>query len=152
MLKLKKINFTTIDRTPIFLGVVVIKKVLVPNKVFLSEKNYKYFIGYLYNGNKVKPLNVILPKTSTYIKSYDGQTKRMYFFIQSDELLEKYNTIWNKVSADLKKEFDSDPVFNKSYWKTDIKSHGDEVTDFYDKNIPKLDSSQTELGFCPQER
>ena len=85
MLKLKKINFTTIDRTPIFLGVVVIKKVLVPNKVFLSEKNYKYFIGYLYNGNKVKPLNVILPKTSAYIKSYDGQTKRMYFFIRNDD-------------------------------------------------------------------
>ena len=34
-----------------------------------------YFIGYLYNGNKVKPLNIVLPKTSAYVKSYGGLTK-----------------------------------------------------------------------------
>ena len=45
----------------------------------------------------------MLPKTSTYVKGYDGQTKWMYFLIEDDELLEKYNTIWNKVSADIKK-------------------------------------------------
>ena len=27
----------------------------------------------------------------------------MYFSIEDDDLLEKYNTIWNKVSADVKK-------------------------------------------------
>ena len=31
-----------------------------------------------------------------------------------------------------KKEFDSEPVCNKEFLKTKIKSHGDEVTDFYD--------------------
>ena len=31
-----------------------------------------YFIGYLYNGNKVKPLNIMLPKTRAYVKIYDG--------------------------------------------------------------------------------
>ena len=30
--------------------------------------------------------------------------------------------------------------------KTKIKSHGDEVTDFYDKKIPKVDSSHTWLA------
>ena len=45
----------------------------------------------------------MLPKTSTYVKHYDGQTKLMYFFIKDDDLLEKYNTIWDKVSADIKK-------------------------------------------------
>ena len=47
----------------------------------------------------------MLPKTSAYVKSYDGQTKSewMYFFVKDDELLEKYNTIWDKVSADIKK-------------------------------------------------
>ena len=29
-----------------------------------------------------------------------------------DDLLKKYNTIWDKVSADIKKEFDIDPVYN----------------------------------------
>ena len=65
----------------------------------------------------------------------------MYFFNEDDDLLEKYNTIWDKVNADIKKEFDSEPVYNKNYLKTKIKSHGDEVTDFYDKKIPKLDSN-----------
>ena len=35
-------------------------------------------------------------------------------FIEDDDLLEKYNTIWNKVSADIKKEFDSHAVYNKN--------------------------------------
>ena len=88
----------------------------------------------------------MLPKTSAYVKSYDGQTKWMYFLIEDDDLLEKYNTIWDKVSADIKKEFDSKPVYNKKFLKTKIKSHGDEVTDFYDKKIPKVDSNHTCLA------
>ena len=52
------------------------------NKLFFAEKKYKYFIGYLYNSNKVKPLHIILPKISAYVKSYDGQAKLMYFLIE----------------------------------------------------------------------
>ena len=56
---------------------------------------------------------------------------------------EKYNTTWNKVTADIK---NSRPVYNKNFLKTKIKSYDDEVTDFYDKNIPKVDSNQTCLA------
>ena len=49
----------------------VIEKVLLSNKISFGEKNYNYFIGYLYNGNNVKPLNMF-PQTSAYVKSYDG--------------------------------------------------------------------------------
>ena len=92
ILKLKKNKFYH-HKTPILLKDVDIEKVLVFNKISFGEKSYKYFIGYLYNGNKVKPLNIMLPKTSAYVKSYDGQTKWMYFLIEDDNLLEKYNTI-----------------------------------------------------------
>ena len=44
----------------------------------------------------------MLPETSAYVKSYDGQTKWMYFLIEDDDLLEKCKTIWDKVSADIK--------------------------------------------------
>ena len=44
-------------------------------------------------------------KTSVFIKRYDGQTKWMQFFIENDDLLKKYNTILDKVSADIKKSF-----------------------------------------------
>ena len=40
-------------------------------------------------------------KTSPCVKSYDGQTKWIYFLIEDDELLEKNNTIWDKVSTDI---------------------------------------------------
>ena len=78
----------------------------------------------------------MMDKLKSYVlKSYDGKTKWMYFLIEDDDLLEKYNTIWNKVSTDIKEEFDSEPVYNKSYLKTKIKSHGNEVRIFYDKKI-----------------
>ena len=31
----------------------------------------------------------MLPETSTYVKSYDQQTKWMYFLTEDDDLLEK---------------------------------------------------------------
>ena len=37
----------------------------------------------------------------------------MYFLIEDDDLLEKYNTTWDELSANIKKEFDSKPVYNK---------------------------------------
>ena len=45
----------------------------------------------------------MLSKRSAYVKRYDGQTKWMYILIADDDLLEKYNTIWDKVSTDVKK-------------------------------------------------
>ena len=60
----------------------------------------------MYNDNKVKPLHIIFSKKSPYVKSYDGETKWMYFFIEDDDLLEKYNAILDKVSSNIKKELD----------------------------------------------
>ena len=88
----------------------------------------------------------MLPKTSGYVKSYDGQTKWMYALIEDDDLLEKCNTAWDKVKADMKEELDSKLVQNKDFLKTKIKSHGDKVTDFYDKKFPKVDSNHTCLA------
>ena len=76
------------------------------------------------NDHKVKSLNIMLPITIVYLKSYDRQTKTMYFLIENNDLLDKYNTIWDKVSADIKKQFGSWPVYNKKFLVTKIKSHG----------------------------
>ena len=61
-------------------------------RFLLIKKNYKYFFIYLYGGSNVRPLNVILPRTSSYVKSYDGQTKYIYFLIEDGDLLGKYTT------------------------------------------------------------
>ena len=135
-MKLKKNFFFTIIRILFFLGDLDIEKVLLSNNISFGEKNYKYFISYFYNGNKVKPLYVVLPKMSAYVKSYDGPTKWVYFLIEDSDLLEKYNTIWNKVSSYIKKKkIDSELVYNKNDLKTKVKSHDDKVTGFYNKKL-----------------
>ena len=68
------------------------------------------------------------------------------FLIEDDGLCEKFNTISDKVSSDIKREFDSEPVYNQNFLKTKIKSYGDDVTDFYDKEIPKVNSNHTCLA------
>ena len=68
------------------------------------------------------------------------------FLIENDDLLEKYNTVLDKVSTDVKKEFDSRPVYKNEFLKTKIKSHCDEVTGFYNKIIPKVKSNYTYLA------
>ena len=83
----------------------------------------------MYNDNKFKSLHIIIPETSAYVKSYDGQTKWIYFLIENDDLLAKCNTISNRVSTNIYKKIDSEPVYNKEFLKTKIKSHGDEVND-----------------------
>ena len=70
-----------------------------------------------------------------------GKTNGCIFWLKRMLIRKKYNTIWDKFSADIKKEFDSEPVYNKTFLKNKIKSYGDEVTDFYDKEIPKVKSN-----------
>ena len=65
-IKVEKIKFYH-HKTPIFWGDVDIEKVLVSKKISFGEKSYKYFTGFLYNGIKVKTLNIVLPKASTYV-------------------------------------------------------------------------------------
>ena len=83
--KFKK-NRLYCSKVPVHVSDVDIEKVLVSNKISLGEKKYKYFIGYLDNDDKVQPLNIMLPKTTAYVKSYDGQTKWIYFLIEGDDL------------------------------------------------------------------
>ena len=59
----------------------------------------------------------MLPKTSTYVKSYDGQTKWMYVLIKNDSLLEKNNTIWDKVRAGIKENLIASLSIIKIIWK-----------------------------------
>ena len=53
--------------------------------------------------------------------------------IKDDELLEKYNEIWEKVKNSLKKELDSEPVCNKKNLKDKIKSYNGKSTQIFTK-------------------
>ena len=74
------------------------------------------------------------------------KTKWTYFLIENNDSFEKYNTIWDKVSADIEEQFDSKVVYYKKFLKRKIKSYSDDVTDYYDIESPKVDSDHTCLA------
>ena len=82
-----------------------------------GKESYRYFIGYKDDCHKINPLCITFPKISAHLKSYDGETKWMYFFIEDDELLGKYNGIWIKVSNSLKKQLECKPIYNKFFFE-----------------------------------
>ena len=78
-----------------------------------------------------------------YVKDYDEKINWIYFLIKNDNLLNKYNTIWDKISTDAKVELNGIPVYNKTFLKTKTKVCSDEATDFHDKELHKVNSSFT---------
>ena len=68
------------------------------------------------------------------------------FLIEDDDLLEKYITIQNKVSADIVDKLIVNLSISKNFLKTKINSLGDQVTYFYHKKIPKVESNHTCLA------
>ena len=76
---------------------------------------------------------------TTYRKDFN-KTKYVSFLIKDDELLKKYNEIWEKINNSLKKEFDSELVCNEKYLKAKIKSNNGKInTSFRNNKIPKED-------------
>ena len=88
----------------------------------------------------------MLSKLRAYVKSYDGQTKLIYFLIEDENQLEKYNIIRDKICSDIKKEFGGEPL------KTKIELCGDEVTDFCEVRLCLYIFSSNQLRFCSQKR
>ena len=74
-MKLKK-NITTVK--VLDLWDVDINNILVFSKINLGEET----IDYLYDDYKIRPLHIMLPRTKAHGKSYNGQTKWMYFLIE----------------------------------------------------------------------
>ena len=59
---------------------------------------------------KVKLLCIILYQRSGYIKYFQNAGKDMSFVIEDDDVVDKYNEIWNKIKKDLNLKFDSMPA------------------------------------------
>ena len=66
---------------------------VVSDKFRHSDEGFKYFIGYQ-DDEIVKPLSIILPQMSGYIKYFENGGKNMSFMIKDDNVLGKYNKIW----------------------------------------------------------
>ena len=63
-------------------------QIVVSHKFKFTDDIVKYFIGYK-EAEIVKPLCIILPQVSGYIKYFEIRDKDMSFLIKDDE-------VWNK--------------------------------------------------------
>ena len=52
----------------IALNLVNTSKIVVSEKLKLSDDGFKYFIGYLHDDDVIRPMCIILPQMSGYIK------------------------------------------------------------------------------------
>ena len=60
------------SKQPIALNLVNTSKIVVSDKLKHSDDSFKYFIGYLHDDDVIKPLCIILPQISGYIKYFDN--------------------------------------------------------------------------------
>ena len=75
---------------------------------------------------------------NAYTKYFDKNNKYINLWVSGKKILEKYSGIWNKIKNLIKKEVNSEPVYNDKYIKTKIKSYSDRVyTNFQHNKIPK---------------
>ena len=64
--------------------------IVVSDEFKHCDERLKYFIGYQ-EDEIVKPLCIILPQMSGYIKYFKNGGKNMFFFVRDDNVLDKYN-------------------------------------------------------------
>ena len=70
---------------------------LVQDVVFYFTKTYFNSSLNKEEGEIIKPLCFILPQMSWYITYFENGGKNMSFVIKDDDVLDKYNEIWDKI-------------------------------------------------------
>ena len=88
------------SKQPIDLDLVNVDQIVISDKFKHSDDGFKYFIGYK-EGEIVKPLCIILPQMSGYIKYFENGGKNMSFMIKNNDVLDKFNKIWDNIKNKL---------------------------------------------------
>ena len=124
-------------KEPIDLLSVDVDQIDVSYKFEHNNQSFNCFIGYR-EGEIVKPLCIILPQMSGYIKYFENGGKSMSFLIKNDEVWERYDKIWDVIKDKLGIKFHSEPVYGYKYLKTEVReSDGVIKANFLGKGIPK---------------
>ena len=101
---------------------------LVISKLVKAKTRSKYLIGIKFD-KAIRPLVLITPKMSGYVKTFKSWNKINILIILIDDmkLLEKYKAIWTKIE-DLKNiKLKILSVYNDRYKKPKIRTYGDKV-------------------------
>ena len=108
------------SKEPIDLMSVNVDQIVVSDKFKHNNEGFKYFIGYQ-EGEIVKPLCIILPQMNGYIKYFQNLGKNMSFLIKDEEVLDKYEQIWDVIKNKLSIKFHSKPIYDETYIKVKVR-------------------------------
>ena len=71
-----------------------INKILISKPETYENNMRKYIIGY--NVNTISQLRLFLPKMTGYLNIFKDGARKMSFFTDNNEFLERYTGIWEK--------------------------------------------------------
>ena len=119
-----------LSKSAILLDDVDVSKIIVSNKWEINDITSKFLIGYISNNN-IKPLRIILPQMSGFIKYFEDKSKNVA------NVYEKYSEVWNKAKKLLKLKFTTSPIRNKKYILAKLKIfNGVNRSTFTDDKVP----------------
>ena len=122
------LNKTKISKEPIDLFSVNLGQIVMSDKFKHNKKVFLHFIGYQ-KDEIVKPLCIILPQMSGYIKYFENGGKNVW---------EKYEQIWDVVKNKLGIKFHSKPIYEQKYLKAKVREFDGVIkTNFLGNDTPK---------------
>ena len=79
-----------------------------------------------------------------YIKYFKTGGKNMSFLIKEDEVWKKYKQIWDVIKNKLGIQFHSEPVYDKTYIKAEVREFDGKIkTNFLGNDTPKQNMHYT---------
>ena len=125
------------SKEPTDLMSVNVDQIVVSDQFNHYNDGYKYFKIYQ-KGEIVKPLCIILPQMSGYIKYFEYGGMNMSFLIKNGKVWEKYKKIWGLIKNKLGINFHSSPVHDKKCIRTIVKEYDGLIkTNFLGNDVPK---------------
>ena len=123
------------SKQTINLDLINVNQIVIPAKFTRSDDGIKYFIGYK-EGEIDKPLCIILPQMSGYIKYFENGSKNMSFVIKDDDVFDKYSEICGRIKKELNIKLHSMNFCYEKFIKDKVREFKG-VINFFSNEVPK---------------